>query len=174
LAYPGELFWLINDFVDTPRKPRIGYAVQNHLPDGDLALLRLTPGFVVNRICEVLYVFIHPLTYHKTQSQQQNCDEPRDKSDNSTYNGPMHRYANRLVHALASPTAMWLSVVLTGYWIYNDPPTWYDALLAGGAMILAQAIFRAGEPRDKALHRKLDEIIHGSNADDAVAGSEID
>jgi low affinity Fe/Cu permease len=82
--------------------------------------------------------------------------------------------SNRLVHALASPTAMWITLGLTAYWIYVDPATWYDTALAAGAMILAQAIFRAGEPRERAIHKKLDEIIHGTDADDTVAGIEID
>jgi len=50
---------------------------------------------------------------------------------------------------------------LTAYWIYTDPKTWYDAVLAGGAMVLAQAIFRAEEPREERLHEKLDATMGG-------------
>ncbi len=47
-----------------------------------------------------------------------------------------------------------------------------DAFLSGGALLFGQAIYREAEPRDRALHRKLDSIIHGTGADDTLAGSE--
>jgi hypothetical protein len=86
----------------------------------------------------------------------------------------MHRPFQIITDALAHPASMCITVALSGYWVYSKPETWYDSLLAGGAMLLAQGIYKSGRPRDEAMHKKLDEIIHGTDADDAVAGSEID
>ena len=57
---------------------------------------------------------------------------------------------HRVTHMLSSIPAMFVTLGLTAYWLYVDPKVWYDALLAGGAMLLAQAIHRVGEPRDVA------------------------
>lgn len=80
----------------------------------------------------------------------------------------------KTLRIVSSPPAMIASLAMTGYWLYAAPE-WkdiVDGILSGGAAILAQAIYHAGEPREKAIHQKLDSIIHGTDADDKLAGIE--
>lgn len=49
-----------------------------------------------------------------------------------------------------------------------------DAIISGGALLFGQAIYREAGPRDIDMHKKLDSIIHGTDADDALAGCEED
>lgn len=86
----------------------------------------------------------------------------------------MHPHLSRVTTAASSPPAMLLAACGVAYWFVtgetlNDH---IDAVLSGGAMLLAQAIYREGEPREIAIHRKLDAIIHGTDADDVWAGIE--
>jgi low affinity Fe/Cu permease len=69
-----------------------------------------------------------------------------------------------------------LAVSFSGmlYWVCAAPD-WLgrvDGLLSGGATMFAQMIYREAAPRDDALHKKLDAIIHGTDADDELAGIE--
>lgn len=75
----------------------------------------------------------------------------------------MHKPLRYVTDALSHPISMLITVSMTAFWIYTDPKTWYDALLAGGAMLLAQGIYKTGEPRDKAMHKKLDSILDDPN-----------
>lgn len=80
----------------------------------------------------------------------------------------------RFTTACASPPAMLVTVAGMAGWIalkWTLADT-IDAILSGGALLFGQAIYREAEPRDVALHRKLDSIIHGTDADDRLAGSE--
>jgi len=80
----------------------------------------------------------------------------------------------RFTTACASPPAMVVTAVGMVAWIILKwtPADTIDAILSGGALLFGQAIYREAEPRDHALHRKLDSIIHGTDADDELAGIE--
>lgn len=80
----------------------------------------------------------------------------------------------RFTTACASPPAMVVTVAGMAAWIvlkWTLADT-IDAILSGGALLFGQSIYREAEPRDQALHRKVDSIIHGTGADDELAGSE--
>lgn len=80
----------------------------------------------------------------------------------------------RATTACASPPAMLVVAAGIVAWIvlkWTVADT-IDAILSGGALLFGQAIYRGAEPRDVALHAKLDELIHVTDADDALAGSE--
>ena len=86
----------------------------------------------------------------------------------------MHRPFRIITDALSHPAAMCITTALTGYWIAVNPETWYDSLLAGGAMLLAQGIYKAGAPREAAMHKKLDALISATPADDSFINCEPD
>ena len=69
---------------------------------------------------------------------------------------------------------MVVSICLSAWWAVEVGTLagLLDAFLSGGGVVFAQAIYRNGAPRDDALHRKLDSIIHGTDADDELAGIE--
>ncbi len=86
----------------------------------------------------------------------------------------VHPYLSRATSLAASPAAMALVAAGVAYWAAtaDDFKGIVDAILSGGALLYGQAIYRESEPRDIAMHKKLDNIIHGTDADDAVAGCE--
>lgn len=83
-------------------------------------------------------------------------------------------FLSRATSLVASPPAMLLTVALSAWWAIEVGTLagFLDAIISGGALLFGQSLYREAEPREIAMHRKLDEIIHGTDADDALAGSE--
>lgn len=81
---------------------------------------------------------------------------------------------SRATSLVASPWGMMVTVALSAWWAFDVGTLagLLDAIISGGALLFGQALYRETEPRDIAMHRKLDEIIHGTDADDTLAGSE--
>lgn len=90
--------------------------------------------------------------------------------------GRIDRFVCWVTTKATSIPAMGLTFAGMTYWFIASAD-WLgrvDAILSGGATLFAQMIYREGAPRDEAMHRKLDEIIHGTDADDGAAGIERD
>lgn len=81
---------------------------------------------------------------------------------------------SRATSLVANPWAMAATVILSAWWAWEVGTIagLLDAVISGGALLFGQALYRETEPRDIAMHRKLDDIIHGTDADDALAGCE--
>lgn len=84
------------------------------------------------------------------------------------------RVFHRALEVTSSFPAMVITSAGTLYWAFSaeSPRDFVDGLLSGAALLYAQAIFKTGEPRDKALHKKLDSILDGTDADSALKGVE--
>jgi len=81
---------------------------------------------------------------------------------------------HRFLKAISTPAAMIAAGFLLTYLILASE-TWRDvadAVVGGISLLFAQGIYRTGEPRDIALHKKLDSLLDGTDGDSNLKGIE--